>query len=622
MAKVAIHQKLRLSLGMFISNIIPVLRHPGKTLFKSLELIGKVLTLSINRLSFHMRTMKKMSLIILFFCTLANSILASKPQENEPCENQTSPGRPNQVFSLQPSNNTVSSTSSGDNNPFTFGFNLGGSPILPSNASEATEAPFIFGASMHNKTEDFSLAKKEAASQRRARKARRNHSTSGNQRGLQKLETTDFSNNSTTTSLTLVTVDDAQKQAVRGVALATNWSSLATEVKLYILTFLKQSNNTMSESRNSAARNATENSKFLTYRLVSKEFDTLLQAVPCTLTLYHLNTTAPEYLDDLKNLFKFNINGLVLNSFKDNQFIFDNIRSQLPNLQMLDLRGSPELRVNMLYYVSKLLSLEDLSLEGPQINDEAIKYIKGLTNLKILTLRNTNICNKVFEELKSNRTLQAIDLSRAQKSGHQFLNQDLIHVHTFPFLTKLNLSGHPITDSALKHLSNLLSLKELLLFDTDITDQGLDNIGKLPLEVLDLSRTRITIDGFHQKLDCNMFSNLKILSLDQIPMSHIALSSIVKPLENLEKIYLRNTGIHIMQILQYYEDISGIKQKDLVGYNMVMLPKSSVKGEKEFFEEIQAVQNPKDVFMQKISLTYELLKAFYEQQITGVKIFM
>jgi Leucine-rich repeat (LRR) protein len=382
------------------------------------------------------------------------------------------------------------------------------------------------------------------------------------------------------------------------------WSLMAEEVKVHILTFL---------------RDNTSNRKFLNYRLVNKNFNALLHSIPCTLTLHQLGGM-PEQFDNLKNLLQFKIEGLILKNFQDKEIIFDSIRLQLPNLKVLDLCECPGLSTNMLYYVSKLPNLEELRLQGQRTTDEAVQYIANLNHLRSLSVRDSNIYINVFEKLTCNQFLQIVDLSKSGKSGGTYLNQDLMHVHRFPFLTGLNLSGNCVTDIALQHLSNITSLKSLLLADTDITDQGLEHIGAIPLEELNLSRTRITVEGFLQRV--SRFSQLRILSLDYIHMSHIRLSTLLMPLSYLEDVYLRYTGMPITTILQYYEDVSGIKQNELVGYNVVLHPKSKVTEESAFFKEIQNVDDIKKVYMQKIPITHEILKIFYEQQITRVKIFV
>ena len=103
-------------------------------------------------------------------------------------------------------------------------------------------------------------------------------------------------------------------------------------------------------------------------------------------------------------------------------------------------------------------SLESVSLNGTNINDEGLKYLSTCNSINNLNLTFTSISDKGIAYL--------INLSN---------------------LEYLRLKETNITDKSISYFNHMISLKELQVHETNITTKGLLNLNNKSLEVLFLS---------------------------------------------------------------------------------------------------------------------------------------
>jgi Leucine-rich repeat (LRR) protein len=172
--------------------------------------------------------------------------------------------------------------------------------------------------------------------------------------------------------------------------------------------------------------------------------------------------------------------------------------AKLPALKRLRLRGSAVTAAG-LQALASLTRLTELDLGYcPGLDDQSASHLAGLTSLERLELPGC----------KGPQGMEgAIGLTDAGVS----------HLAGLTALTQLDLSGIPLGDEGVKKLATLKRLVALNLEDTRVTDAGLTALSGLPIETLNLNRTRAE-GGALAKLP-----RLKHVSVRELPASdHLA----------------------------------------------------------------------------------------------------
>ena len=196
-----------------------------------------------------------------------------------------------------------------------------------------------------------------------------------------------------------------------------------------------------------------------------------------------------------------------------------------------------------LEHISKIASLERLTLYMTQVDGSGLIHLKNLTSLKNLSLSKTSITDASLAHLKEMSWLEELELYDTEVG-----DDGLAYLKGLTSLTRLILGSidrdsgiSPITDAGLAHLSKLTRLKNLGLYRTCITDGGLKHLSGLAnLETLSLNKTQITGEGFEF---LNRLCPLTGLELDEIALTGAGLANL-KPWSNtLENLDL--TGIKL-----------------------------------------------------------------------------
>ena len=215
-----------------------------------------------------------------------------------------------------------------------------------------------------------------------------------------------------------------------------------------------------------------------------------------------------------------------------------------------------------LEHISKIASLEQLTLYLTQVDGSGLIHLKNLTSLKKLSLSKTSVTDASLAHLKDMLWLNELELYDTEIG-----DDGLANLKGLTSLERLILGSidrdsgvSPITDAGLIHLSTLTKLKDLGLYRTCITDAGLKHLsGLASLETLSLNRTQITGEGFEF---LNKFSPLRGLELNEIALTGAGLANL-KPWSNtLENLNLEGIKLNDADLV-HLTDFKALKYINL-----------------------------------------------------------
>ena len=148
--------------------------------------------------------------------------------------------------------------------------------------------------------------------------------------------------------------------------------------------------------------------------------------------------------------------------------------------------------VDDLSFVRRLPTLESLTLRDPEMSDRHLRDLTVLPLLAELDVRYTRVGRFSLDVLSSLPRLHTLDLT-----GTRVGDDTVGTLEPIPGLRKLKLGDTMLTDAAVPLLGRLAHVDRLWLTRTAITDDGLAELvrAKPALHTLDISQTRITVDG-------------------------------------------------------------------------------------------------------------------------------
>ena len=118
------------------------------------------------------------------------------------------------------------------------------------------------------------------------------------------------------------------------------------------------------------------------------------------------------------------------------------------------------------------VSVEYVSLGGPEITDTAIANLSPLRDLRRLSLESTQVSDAGLVHLKAMPQLQELYI------GHSPITDvGMGHLKGLR-LRKLHLNGTQVSDVGLEHLKRMTSLRVLSLHGTKFTDEAMRNLGE------------------------------------------------------------------------------------------------------------------------------------------------
>jgi hypothetical protein len=137
--------------------------------------------------------------------------------------------------------------------------------------------------------------------------------------------------------------------------------------------------------------------------------------------------------------------------------------------------------------IGELPNLRDLDLSGTRMTDGSLHALKAYPNLVNLDLSRTGVTGARLSDLTALKELAELSLAHTRAADGA-----CAALAELRGLTTLDLSGTAVTGVGLDRLKALPHLRSLNLADTAIADDAVAVLAEFNLEVLDVSRTRIT----------------------------------------------------------------------------------------------------------------------------------
>jgi hypothetical protein len=162
--------------------------------------------------------------------------------------------------------------------------------------------------------------------------------------------------------------------------------------------------------------------------------------------------------------------------------------TQLPDLEVLSL-GNPA--VTNIRALQGLPKLQQLSLMGAPIGDEALEVMKTLPALHALNIVGTRVTDSGLVHLQDLTSLEYLGLK-----GTAITDAGLVHLKNLTGLTNFNLADTKVSDAGLVHLAGMTRLESINLTNDNVTDAGLAHLGRMNgLAGLNLTGTKVTDAG-------------------------------------------------------------------------------------------------------------------------------
>jgi len=264
--------------------------------------------------------------------------------------------------------------------------------------------------------------------------------------------------------------------------------------------------------------------------------------------------------------------------------VFADVRP--PRLRTLVLRDCDQVTNEGLKYLKFLPALDELELSETRLGEQSLPYVGDLTTLRTLNLSRMSISDRAIEQLCDTpvaSVLRNLDLNETGIGDEtveavcrmkRLKNLQLSHNHfvddaCVPFFANLkelediNLGTTAVTGATLYKLENLKSLKKISL-RKDPVGKYLADIGKLPLNVLDIRECSLTDDNLKDLEG----SNIKTLKLSGNDISDEGLMKLAA-LPRLILVKAANTAVSAKGVAEFLE-----KHKHLTGIDASVDTKS------------------------------------------------
>lgn len=214
--------------------------------------------------------------------------------------------------------------------------------------------------------------------------------------------------------------------------------------------------------------------------------------------------------------------------FRDSSVLTpDHYRSlgELRKLRVLVLYGRCSLTDETLALLSRLESLQDLSIDGAKITDEGMKALSSLTALRKLMLYHILMKDR-FTGSGVSHLASLPNLDTFGCGGSSFNDQGMAACATLPRLRELRVWHTQATDTGVARLASMTTLKVIHLgpqFTPKIGDASMAPLASIKsLETVSVMETRLTWEKGLSLLKALPALKLLELHLDEISEADLA----------------------------------------------------------------------------------------------------
>lgn len=189
-----------------------------------------------------------------------------------------------------------------------------------------------------------------------------------------------------------------------------------------------------------------------------------------------------------------------------------------------------------LAHIGKMSALQQLHLEGAEINAEGVAHLHNLTRLTNLEFIDTPTLTNVDLSFLAN----CPDLRSLYLHGKTVADSHLRDISVCPGIEGLDLRRTSVTNDGLSYLGHLTTLRVLTIREANISTNGLRHLSGLPkLEWLDLQGLEVDDEGL---LALQQIPSLVIISLDHTRLTDDGLIALVN-LRELRSLAIGNSPI-------------------------------------------------------------------------------
>jgi len=217
------------------------------------------------------------------------------------------------------------------------------------------------------------------------------------------------------------------------------------------------------------------------------------------------------------------------------------------NRQMNDHTVGP-----ILEWIERRQVAKDFGFYGTNVGDETVRRLTALGCVKRIQVGGTRVTRACIADLAKRPDLEELYLS-----GVPITNDDLAQLAPLRQLKALNLAGSQITDEGIKHLKEMAALCDLGLDSTMLSGACLDDLAGLPIEYLNLNKTKVR--GREALMKLAKLTELRDVRLEGLLLADDDLAGLLE-CRSLQKLWLRDNritdrGLEVLAQMEWLQEL-------------------------------------------------------------------
>jgi uncharacterized protein (TIGR03067 family) len=204
-----------------------------------------------------------------------------------------------------------------------------------------------------------------------------------------------------------------------------------------------------------------------------------------------------------------------------------------------DIWGNKQVNDDTVEPILKWIERRNVATEfgfhATNIGDETVRRLTALPCVKKISVGGTRVTRACIPHLAKRPDLEELYLSSVP-----IIDDDLEQLAGLTQLKALNIAGSQITDAGMKHLKGMRALRDLELDSTMLSGACLDDLTGLPIQYLNLNKTKVRGRDALSKL--SKLTELKDVRLEGLFITDDDLNGLIE-CRSVEKIWLRDNRI-------------------------------------------------------------------------------